>query len=125
MTIREVDFQDMAKRDDTFNQLLVINEQLDKLSVYPGLVWVFTFDIIKDIYEECQFIEGDPWQEEVISAGTDLKVIFDKFWEDCDMLGFSFDLGGEIIEETLRDWMRENNFLVALDDDGWLNDENV
>jgi hypothetical protein len=32
------------------------------------------------------------------------------------------DLGGEVMDEVIRDWMRENNFLVALDDDGWLND---
>ena len=32
------------------------------------------------------------------------------------------DLGGEIIEEVIRDWMIDNDFLVALDDDGWLDD---
>jgi hypothetical protein len=34
----------------------------------------------------------------------------------------NMDLGGEIIEEVIRDWMRENDFIVALDDDGWLDD---
>jgi hypothetical protein len=33
------------------------------------------------------------------------------------------DLGGETIEEVIRDWMRENDFLVALDEDGWLDEE--
>jgi hypothetical protein len=33
------------------------------------------------------------------------------------------DLGDEIIDETIRDWMRDNDFLVALDNDGWLDDE--
>jgi hypothetical protein len=33
------------------------------------------------------------------------------------------DLGGEIIEETIMDWMRENDFLVSLDEDGWLDEE--
>jgi hypothetical protein len=32
------------------------------------------------------------------------------------------DDGGEILEECVRDWMRENNFLVSLDEDGWLDD---
>jgi len=32
------------------------------------------------------------------------------------------DHGGEILEEVIRDWMRDNDFLVALDDDGWLDD---
>ena len=34
------------------------------------------------------------------------------------------DLGGEIIEEVIRDWMIDNDFLVVLDDDGWLNERN-
>jgi len=41
-------------------------------------------------------------------------------WDDVDSLGLNMDHGGEVIEETIRDWMRENDFLVALDDDGWL-----
>ncbi len=34
---------------------------------------------------------------------------------------FLFDCKS-IMEETIRDWMRENDFIVALDDDGWLDD---
>jgi len=34
----------------------------------------------------------------------------------------NMDQGGEMLQETIRDWMRDNDFLVALDDDGWLDD---
>ena len=99
-----LDLQEATRRDDAFNQLLVINEQITNLSLFPSLGWVWTFDIIKDIFENT-----DTGYDETIREGVTLKQIFDKFYEDI-----------EILNETIRDWMRENDFIVALDEDGWL-----
>ena len=118
----KVDLQEATRRDDTFNQLLELNEDLSKLSVFPSLLWMWVFDLIKDIFDNNQ-VSDDPLNDEVISEGITLKNIFDQFWDDADSLGLTMDHGGEILEETIRDWMRENDFLVALDDDGWLDDE--
>ena len=120
----ELDIQEAARRDDVFNQLLDINKQLSNLAVFPSLCWVWAFDVIKDVFDNNHFddiCEGDII-DEAVPQGTTLKQIFDKFYEDCDKLGLNMDLGGEVMEEVIRDWMRENDFLVALDDDGWLND---
>jgi hypothetical protein len=114
----QLDLQEATRRDDVFNQLLVINEQLTNLSVFPSLCWAWCFDIIKDIFDN----NAEVGYDEAIAEGVTLKQIFDKFYEDCDSLGLSLDHGGEILEETIRDWMRENDFIVALDDDGWLDD---
>ena len=114
----QLDLQEATRRDDVFNQLLVINEQLTNLSVFPSLCWAWCFDIIKDIFDN----NAEVGYDEAIAEGVTLKQIFDKFFEDCDSLGLSMDLGGEIMEETIRDWMRENDFIVVLDDDGWLDD---
>ena len=114
----ELDLQEATRRDDVFNQLLAINEQLTNLSVFPSLCWLWTFDIIKDIFDN----NAEVGYDEAITEGVTLKQIFDKFFEDCDSLGLNMDMGGEIMEETIRDWMRENDFIVALDDDGWLDD---
>jgi hypothetical protein len=35
------------------------------------------------------------------------------------------DMGGEILEETIMDWMRENGFLVSMDNDAWLDGEEI
>ena len=110
-----LDLQEQTRRDDAFNQLLDIVKQVSNLDLFPSLCWVWTFDIIKDIYDNT-----DTGYDEAIRDGVTLKEIFDKFYEDSDSLGISMDLGGEILEETIRDWMRENDFIVALDDDGWL-----
>ena len=121
-TVTELDLQEQTRRDDVFNELMEIHAHLSELPVFPSLLWAWTFDVIKDIFDNNQFIhlaETDI-ADEVIPEGITLKQIFDKFWEDVDTLGFTMDHGGEVLEEVIRDWMRENDFLVALDEDGWL-----
>ena len=114
----ELDLQEATRRDDVFNDLLAINDKLTNLSVFPSLCWVWAFDIIKDLFDN----NAEYGYDEAIRDGVTLKQIFDKFFEDCEGLGLNMDMGGEIMEETIRDWMRDNDFIVALDDDGWLDD---
>ena len=113
-----LDLQESARRDDVYNDLNEIIDKLQDMPVFPSLLWVWVFDIIRDIHENNQ--EPQEYLDEVIAEGVTLKQIFDKFWNDVDSLGIDMDHGGEIIEEVVRDWMRENGFLVALDEDGWL-----
>ena len=117
------DLQEAARRDDVFYQLNEVIDKLQDIAVFPSLLWVWTFDVIRDIYENNQ--EPQEYIDEVVPEGVTLKQIFNKFWEDVDGLGIEMDHGGEVIEETIRDWMRENDFLVALDEDGWLNEPNT
>ena len=108
------DLQEAARRDDVFYQLNEVIDKLQDMTVYPSLLWVWTFDVIRDIYENNQ--EPQEYIDEVVPSGITLKQIFNKFWEDVDGLGIEMDHGGEVIEETIRDWMRENDFLVYLED---------
>lgn len=121
----KLDLQEQTRRDDAFNELMEINIHLSQLSVFPSLLWAWTFDIIKDIFDNNQYndLAINDYVDEAVPANITLKQIFDKFWEDVDTLGFTMDHGGEVLEEVIRDWMRENDFLVALDEDGWLNEE--
>lgn len=107
------DLQDITRRDDVFIQMLDINTKLQDVAVYPALLWAWTFDILKDIHENWQNPEVN---DEVVPEGVTLKEIFNKFWEDVDSLGFTMDQGGEVLEECILDWMRENGFLVDLED---------
>lgn len=119
------DLQEQTRRDDVFTKLGKIREALNNIDVFPSLLWVWVYDVIADIYynEQYEDLAEKDYVDEAVPSGTTLKQIFDKFWDDVDGLGLNMDSGGEIIEEVVRDWMRENNFLVALDEDGWLNDE--
>ena len=116
------DLLDITRRDDVYDQMLQINNMLSNVAVFPSLLWAWTFDIIKDIFDNCQYkdLAVNDYVDEAVPEGITLKQIFDKFWDDVDTLGFTMDHGSEILEEVIRDWMRENDFLVALDEDGWL-----
>lgn len=122
--IQEIDLPEATRRNDVFNELMEINLHLSQLTVFPSLLWAWAFDIMKDIFDNNQITDlaTNDYVDEAVPAGVTFKQIFDKFWDDVDKLGFTMDHGGEILEEVIRDWMRENDFLVALDDDGWLND---
>lgn len=120
MAIKEIDLPEATRRNDVYNQLLEINRLLGEVAVFPSLLWTWTFDVIKDIYDNNKEIAE--YNDYVIVEGITLKNIFDQFWEDVDSLGINMDLGGEIIEEVIRDWMIDKDFLVSLDDDGWLDD---
>ena len=113
-----LDLQEETRKNDTFDQLNELVDRLTNLNVFPSLMWLWAFDIIRDIYND-----PEVGYDETVAEGVTLKQIFDKFWDDCDELGLNMDMGGEIIEETIRDWMRENDFIVALDEDGWLDEE--
>ena len=123
--IKEIDLPEATRRNDVYSQLLEINQSLSDLTVFPSLLWAWAFDIMKDIFDNNQITDlaANDYVDEAVPAGVTLKQIFDQFWEDVDSLGFTMDHGGEILEETIRDWMREKDFLVALDEDGWLDDE--
>ena len=117
-----LDLQEATRRDDVYRDLNEIVDRLQAIPVFPSLVWVWTFDVIRDIFENNQYkdLAVNDYVDEAVPEGITLKQIFDKFWEDVDGIGINMDLGAEIIDEVIRDWMRENDFLVALDDDGWL-----
>ncbi len=120
-----MDLQEQTRRDDIYKDLNEIVDKITTLPIFPSLLWVWTFDVLRNIYENNKYedLAVNDYVDEAVPAGITLKQIFDKFWEDVDGIGLSMDLGDEIIDETIRDWMRDNDFLVALDEDGWLDDE--
>jgi hypothetical protein len=121
MTSVGLDLQESTRRDDTFEDLVDIKARLNKMTVFPSLLWVWVYDVLSDIYDNHQ-APASEHDEEVIAEGFTLKQIFDMLWLDVDKVGLNMDLGGEIIEEVIYDWMRDRNILVSLDNDGWLDD---
>ena len=65
----------------------------------------------------------DGFEDYATPKGLELKTIWDKFWEDADKNGFSLEYGSEVLVEGINDWLIENNFLVLLDEDGWLDQD--
>lgn len=110
---------DLIRRDNVFVELGRIKEALNNIQVFPSLLWTWVYDVMSDIYENEQYkdLAVNDYVDEAIPEGITFKQIFDKFWEDVDGLGLTMDDGGEIIEETIRDWMRDNDFLVPLEEE--------
>lgn len=115
----QLDLQEATRRDDVYNQLNEIIDKLQNIPVFPSLMWVLTFDIIKEIFDNNQIkdLAVNDYVDEAVPEGITLKQIFDKFWEDVDGFGLSLDSGSDIIEETIREWMRDNDFLVSLEEE--------
>jgi hypothetical protein len=115
----ELDLQEQTRRDDVYRDLNEIIDRVTKLPVFPSLMWVWAFDIMKEIFDNYQIkdLAVNDYVDEGVPEGITLKQIFDKFWADVDGFGLSMDSGGDIIEETIRDWMRDNNFLVSLEEE--------
>ena len=51
----QLDLQEQTRRDDTFNELMEIHAHLSDLPVFPSLLWAWTFDVIKDIFDNNQY----------------------------------------------------------------------
>ena len=96
-----------------FDELCDLNERAIKLPVYPPLGWLWCFNILQDIFDNHQNQETN---DEVIAEGVTLKQIFDKFYQDIDSLGLDMELGGDILDEVIRDWMIDNDFLVYIEE---------
>ncbi len=116
--IREIDLPEATRRNDVFTELGRIKVALDNISVFPSLLWVWVYDVMADIYqnEYYDLLTEKDYVDEAVPTGITLKQIFDQFWEDVDGLGLTMDSGGEIIEEVVRDWMRDNDFLISIED---------
>ncbi len=50
----ELDLQEATRRDDIYNELNQIVDKITTLPVFPSLLWVWTFDVMRNIYENNQ-----------------------------------------------------------------------
>ena len=120
----ELDLQEQTRRDDNYVAINNVIDSLEKMDLFPSLVWVWCWDMIRNWYENERWedVHEDSFTDECFAQGLELKTIWDKFYADSDETQFSLEYGVENLDESLRDWLRENDFLVSLDDDGWLDD---
>jgi len=102
----EMDIQERTRMLDTYNEIEDIIERITKLNVFPPLVWVWTWDIARDLYTTIQ--EG---QEEEYCVTEDIEDVWLMFWEDADKNGFSLEYGAEDLYDGIRDWMFDRGII--------------
>ena len=116
----ELDLQEHTRMTTTYLKLNQIIENINQLDVFPSLVWVWCWDVIRDKLDthspgrDDQYLTNHTFTEE------------DVWWmfvQDLDKNSFSLEYGAEDLDEAIFDWMTERDILVSLDEDTWLDDQ--
>jgi|1048.fasta_scaffold93378_2 hypothetical protein len=101
-------------------QLDQMVDQLNNMPIGMSLVWLWVWDLIRDKYKNYEFI--DEMSDYVVTPGTTLDIIWEKLWANPPS-DFTLEYGAEQVDEAILDWMIDNEFLSAVDEDGWLDEE--
>jgi hypothetical protein len=121
MTIESLEIK---KTEDIGPQIkMQLDQMVDHLNNMPigmSLVWLWVWDLIRDKYKNYEFI--DEMSDYVVTTGTTLDIIWEKLWANPPS-DFTLEYGAEQIDEAVLDWMIDNEFLSAVDEDGWLDEE--
>jgi hypothetical protein len=102
----ERDLQDRTRMLDTYNDIEDIIERISKLPIGRPLVWVYAWDVARDLYTSIQ--EG---AEDEYCVTEDIEDVWEMFWTDADKNGFSLQYGSEDLYEAIRDWMIDRQII--------------
>ena len=101
----EQDIQDRTRMFDTLGQLNHIISLLDEMSVGLSLVWLWTWDTIKNYYNDEDLVVRDE------------EIVFSALWHAVrDGNGFSLEYGAEQHEEEVREWMFGRDLMKIVDE---------
>jgi hypothetical protein len=98
--VTDLDLQEKTRMQDVYTDIEDIIEKISKLPVGMPLVWVYVWDVTRDLYRDFQ--EG---QEEEYCVTMDEQEVWELFWTQADKNGFSLEYGSEHLYEAVRDWM--------------------
>jgi len=106
-----MDLQDKTRMLDAYKDINNIIDQISNLPVFPPLVWVWTWDVVKSTHRD--FVEDHEY-----AVTMDLEETWALFWEQADQNGFTLEYGTEDLYEAIRDWMLDAGIVEeALDED--------
>lgn len=115
MTIKEIELDSSeVRRDKVYEDINLIVDSLQNLDVFPSLVWVYTWDIVKD---KLDYYSPDSGEYYVTNNKFTEKDVWDMFWEDADRNGFSLEYGTEDVHEAVFDWMLGRNIIIDLEEE--------
>jgi hypothetical protein len=102
-----------VRRDKVFEDINLIVDSLQNLNVFPSLVWVYTWDIVK---ERLDYYSPESGEYYVTNSKLTEKDVWDLFWEDADKNGFSLEYGTEDLHEAVFDWMVARDIIIDLEE---------
>lgn len=109
----ELDLQEQTRMWDTYDQMQTMVGMLKASSVFPSLVWLWSWDAVQEYWHG--FMDGS---EEGYAVTMELHEVWEQFWKDADKNGFSLEYGTEDLHEAIRDWMFDAGIVEeALDEE--------
>ena len=108
----EQDLQDRTRMQDIYRDINLIIDKIGELQVFPSLVWVWTWDIARDLYRNIQ-----AGSEEEYCVTMEEEEVWQLFWEQADKNGFTLDYGTEDLDEHIRDWMIDQSIIELVQEE--------
>lgn len=121
MAIKEIELMSQEQYDRGIKIRMQLDQMVNHLNNLPvsmSLVWLWTWDLIRDKFNMYSDVGTDDY---IVTEGTTLDVIWDKLWANPPQ-DFTLEYGAEHMDEAITDWMIDNDFITILEDDGWLDD---
>lgn len=110
----EIDTLEQVRRDAVYIRINKLIEDLGNLDVFPSLVWVYVWDIIKD---KLDYYTPDSGEDYITNPKFTEKDVWDMFWQDADSKGFTLEYGSEQVHEEAFDWMLDRDIIITLEDE--------
>lgn len=96
-----MDLQEKTRMQDTHREIDLIIDKISALSVGLPLVWVYVWDVVKDMWTD--FMDGSEGLE--YCTQMDLDEVWELLWTQADKNAFTLEYGTEALYESIRDWM--------------------
>lgn len=107
-----LDLQEKTRMQDVYKDINIIIDQISKLPVGQPLVWVYAWDVAKDLWKEV--MEGG-YDEYCVAM--DLEEVWELFWTGADTNGFTLEYGSEELYESIRDWMIDKSIIEEVEEE--------
>lgn len=108
-----MDLQEATRIDDVYQDINEIVDKLNDLSVFPSLVWVYAWDVVRD---QLDYYHSDSGEDYVVNNKLTQKDVWNMFWKDADKNGFTLEYGAESLHEGVFDWMLDSDIIIARDE---------
>ena len=108
----EQDLQDRTRMQDIYRDINLIIDKIGELQVFPSLVWVWTWDIARDLYRNIQ-----AGSEEEYCVTMEEEEVWQLFWDQADKNGFTLEYGTEDLDEHIRDWMVDESIIELVQEE--------
>ena len=107
-----MDLLEQTRMKDVYKDITSIIDSISELPVGQPLVWVWVWDIAKQIHEDMQG-GGEP----EYCLTMDIEEMWELFWTQADKNGFSLTYGDEALYESVRDWMIDQEIIEEYEEE--------